>query len=169
MEYEALGENFHDRGQRSEEQIALLRALWTQDTIDFNGRWHKVTAAGLNPLPVQRPIPIWIGGGAEAVVRRVARIADGWFPRFGPSEESKRVLERLRSYALESGRDPASIGIEGRVNVFDGGAELWATQAADWKDLGATHISVNTMRAGLASPDDHISTIRRFKEVTSDL
>lgn len=169
VEYEALGENFHDRGRRSEEQIALLRALWTQDTIDFNGRWHKVTAAGLNPLPVQRPIPIWIGGGAEAVVRRVARIADGWFPRFGPSEEGKRVLERLRSYALESGRDPASIGIEGRVNVFDGGAELWATQAADWKDLGATHISVNTMRAGLASPDDHISTIRRFKEVTSDL
>ena len=75
----------------------------------------------------------------------------------------------MRSYALESGRDPASIGIEGRVNVFDGGAELWATQAADWKDLGATHISVNAMRAGLASPDDHISTIRRFKEVTSDL
>ena len=169
VEYEALGENFHDRGRRSEEQIALLRALWTEDTIDFNGRWHKVTAAGLNPLPIQKPIPIWLGGGAEALIRRVARIADGWFPRFGPDEDGRKVLERLQSYAREAGRDPASIGIEGRINVFDGGPELWASQAATWKDMGATHISVNTMKAGLASTDDHISTIRRFKEITSDL
>ena len=167
VEYESLGENFHDRGRRCEEQLELLRALWTRDIVDFNGHWHKVISAGLNPLPVQRPIPIWLGGRAEAVVRRVARMADGWFPMFGPDEDGREQLERMRSYAREAGRDPASIGIEGRVNVFEGDQEMWATQAAAWKGLGATHITVNTMKAGLASPGAHISEIRRFKEAVS--
>ena len=164
VEYEGLGENFHDRGRRSEEQVALLRTLWTQELVDFKGRWHRVTHAGLNPLPVQRPIPIWLGGGAEPVIRRVGRIADGWVPNFPPDEDGARQLDRMRSYAREAGRDPSTIGVEGGVGFSGGGPEFWVGQAKSWEALGATHIAVNTMNAGLGSPQAHIDAIRRFKE-----
>jgi probable F420-dependent oxidoreductase len=164
VEYEALGENFHNRGRRSEEQIELMRDLWTQEVVSFKGRWHTVTHAGLNPLPTQRPIPIWLGGRAEAVVRRVAQIADGWFPQFAPGEEGRETLERMRGYAREAGRDPSAIGIEGRINITDGDPDFWVKQAKAWEDMGATHVSVNTMSAGLRSPQEHIDAIRRFKE-----
>ena len=165
VEYEALGENFHNRGRRSEEQIALLRALWTQEVVNFEGRWHRVTQAGINPRPVQQPIPIWLGGRAEAVIKRVGRIADGWFPQFSPDDAGRETLERMRAYAQEAGRDPASIGIEGRVNLTESATpDLWAERARAWKDLGATHVSLNTMRVGLKSPQDHIDAIRQFKE-----
>lgn len=165
VEYEALGTNFHDRGRRSEEQIAVLRALWTQDVVHFKGRWHRITHAGLNPLPVQRPIPIWLGGRAEAVVRRVGRLADGWFPQFAPDKAGEETLNRMRGYAREAGRDPAAIGIEARINYAGGDPERWAREAEAWRKLGATHLSVNTMKAGLRSPDEHIKAIRQLKEV----
>jgi probable F420-dependent oxidoreductase len=164
VEYEALGTNFHDRGRRSEEQIAVLRALWTQQVVDFQGRWHRITAAGLNPLPVQQPIPIWLGGRAEAVVKRVARVADGWFPQFSPDKAGEETLNRLHHYAREAGRDPATIGIEARINFAGGNPDLWGQQAEAWQKLGATHLSVNTMKAGLTSPDEHIKALRQVKE-----
>jgi probable F420-dependent oxidoreductase len=164
VEYEALGANFHDRGRRSEEQIAVLRALWTQEVVSFKGRWHQITAAGLNPLPVQRPIPIWLGGRAEAVIQRVGRLADGWFPQFSPDKAGEETLNRMRHYAREAGRNPATIGIEGRINFADGDPDKWAQEAEAWQKLGATHLSVNTMKAGLRSPDDHVKAIRQFKE-----
>ena len=164
VEYEALGEDFHNRGRRSEEQIQLLRELWTRDVIDFTGQWHRVPHAGINPLPVQRPIPIWLGGGAEAVVRRVGRIADGWFPQFGPGEGGREMLERMRGYAREAGRDPSSIGVEGRMQFADGTPESWLQEMKAWEGLGATHVSLNTMGAGLSGPQQHIEAIRRVKE-----
>jgi probable F420-dependent oxidoreductase len=164
VEYEALGTNFHDRGRRSEEQIAVMRALWTQEIVNFKGRWHQITDAGLNPLPVQRPIPIWLGGRAEAVVKRVGCIADGWFPQFSPDKAGEDTLNRMRQYAREAGRDPSTIGIEGRISFAGGNADMWAQAAEAWQKLGATHLSVNTMRAGLSSPDEHIKAIRQFKE-----
>ena len=175
VEYDALGENFHDRGRRSEEQIELMRALWTQEAVDFEGRWHKVIRAGINPLPVQRPIPIWLGGGGgaapgnrgEGVLRRVGRLADGWMPsgllqRYG-HDQAKAVLDRLWGYAREAGRDPSAIGIEGRGSYSDGLSKC-VSIAKGWKDLGATHYSVNTMDAGLKTPQDHIDAIRKIKE-----
>ena len=164
VEYEALNENFHDRGRRSEEQIDVLRALWTEDVIEVHGRWHHISHAGLNPLPVQRPIPIWLGGRVEAVIRRVARLADGWFPQFAPDDAGRQTIERLHQYAREAGRDPASIGIEGRISFADGTPDDWRREAEAWRALGATHLSVNTMRAGLQTPDEHINAIRRFKQ-----
>jgi probable F420-dependent oxidoreductase len=164
VEYEALNANFHDRGRRSEEQIDVLRALWTQEVVDYHGRWHTITHAGLNPLPIQRPIPLWLGGRAEAVVRRVARLADGWFPQFAPDDEGRRTIERLHAYAREAGRDPATIGIEGRISLASSPPDVWGKEAEQWRALGATHLSLNTMRAGLSSPADHIAAIRRFKE-----
>ncbi len=144
----------------------------TQEVVNFKGRWNQVTDAGINPLPVQRPIPIWMGAGGrlspvppEPVLRRVARLADGWFPQFSPDETGRETVTRVREYAREEGRDPSVIGMEARINIVDGNPEFWVNRARAWEDLGATHISVNTMRAGLESPEAHINAIRQFKEV----
>ncbi|PKB83739.1 MAG: LLM class F420-dependent oxidoreductase [SAR202 cluster bacterium Io17-Chloro-G9] len=167
VEYEALGEDFNNRGRRSAEQIRLLRALWTEDVVSFEGRYHKVSHAGINPLPVQRPIPIWFGGGADRVMRRIGRLADGWFPQFQPDSQGQEQLAKMREYANAAGRDPGDIGIEGRVSIASGNPSDWAKSAAAWDELGASHLSVNTMRAGLKGPDQHIEAIRKFKDAVS--
>ncbi len=167
VEYEALGQRFTNRGRRSEEQIALLRQLWTNEVVDFHGRYHHVTHAGINPLPVQRPIPIWVGGGAPEVVRRIGQIGDGWFPQFQPDSQGQERINEMREYARQAGRDPAKIGIEGRVSLSTDKQEDWEKLAAAWDEVGGTHLSVNTMRAGLKGPDQHIDAIRRFKETVS--
>jgi probable F420-dependent oxidoreductase len=171
VEYEALGENFHNRGRRCEEQIAVLRALWTQEVVHFKGRWHQISHAGLNPLPVQRPIPIWIGAGRsaqpippEAALRRIGRLADGWFPMFSPSDAGQQAITRMCSYAREAGRDPAAIGIEGRVSLASQEPQDWRAQMQAWETLGATHLSVRTDRGAQRSPQEHINALRRFKE-----
>ena len=168
VEYEALGEDFGNRGRRCAEQIRLMRALWTEEAVSFKGRFHEVTYAGINPLPVQRPIPIWIGGGSEAVVRRIGRISDGWFPVFKPDQAGRERIEQMREYAKQAGRDPLSVGIEGRVNLADGGGpDDWRRIVEAWAEAGATHLSVDTMKAGLRTPQQHIDAIRRFKEAVS--
>lgn len=125
VEYDTLGENFHDRGRRSAEQIELMRALWSQPVVDFTGQWHRVPDAGISPLPVQRPIPVWIGGNADAVLRRAAAIGDGWFPQLPPDERAEHALATLRRYAADAGRDPGEIGIEARVGIRNGEPERW--------------------------------------------
>ena len=168
VEFEALGQDFHDRGRRFTEQVELMRALWTQEVVNFEGRYHRVTHAGINPLPVQRPIPVWLGGYSDQVIRRAARIGDGLIPQFEPDSVGRERISRMREYAREAGRDPLSIGIDGFVyleNPFDADQAQRAAQA--WVDAGATHLSVNTMNTGLKSPDQHIDAIRRFKEAVS--
>jgi probable F420-dependent oxidoreductase len=174
VEYEALNQDFSNRGSRYAEQIELLREFWTKDTVGFEGRYHKVDHAGINPQPIQKPIPIWMGAGARAnpvptdrVLRRVARLADGWFPQMQPGDDARATVERLKIFAREAGRDGESIGMESRINLADGNPELWQSQAKAWEEMGATHVSVNTMRAGLSSPQDHINAIQQFKEVIS--
>lgn len=167
VEYEALSENFHDRGRRSEEQIDLLRKLWTNDLITYEGRWHKITDAGLNPLPVQQPIPVWFGGAAPQTIRRVATMGDGWFPLFRPDDHGRELIESMREQAAEAGRGPNDIGVESWVSIRDSSEDDWKRTAEAWRELGATHLSVNTMNAGLESPQAHIEAIERFKEVMS--
>jgi len=166
VEYEALNENFKNRGRRSEEQVEVMRKLWTQELVTFQGQWHTITDAGLNPLPVQRPIPIWFGGGDDRTLRRLARLGDGWFPLLGPDDKCRAAIEKIHSYAREAGRDPGLIGIEGRITVGQGAAEGWIKEIDAWKTLGATHITFNTMKAGLRTPADPIDAIRRFKQAT---
>jgi len=161
VEYEALGESFHNRGRRSEEQVAVLRALWTQEVVTFNGVWHRITAAGLNPLPIQKPIPIWFGGGAESVLKRIGQVGDGWFPQLPPDERAFEALERVRAYARKAGRNPEDIGIEGRVSIA-GGMDDAIDRLSAWRGLGATHIAVNTMGAGFKSIDQHLNSLRAF-------
>jgi probable F420-dependent oxidoreductase len=167
VEYEALGENFKNRGRRSEEQIEVLRKLWTQELVTFEGRWHKITDAGIKPLPVQRPIPIWFGGTDDRALRRLAKLGDGWFPLMGPDEKCRAAIDKIHSHARETGRNPNDIGIEGRVGYGQGSTDAWLRDLQAWKDLGATHVSLNTMRAGLDSPAAHIEAIRRFRDATA--
>lgn len=177
-EYEALGAEFHTRGARIKEQIHVLRLLWTQDVVTFDGRWHRIRQAGINPLPVQRPIPVWMGGESDAVLRRAARLADGWMPGGAlrtPTARHPRVpggyramVQRLREYTQEAGRDPRALGLLRRVNYSDGPAQ-WIRIAREWQDLGGTHLSVNTMRAGLATVRDHIAALSTFRETLGGL
>ena len=172
VEFEGLGENFRDRGRRSEEQVAVMRALWTQETVTYEGKWHKITEAGINPLPVQRPIPVIFGGMADPVLRRIAKIGDGWLPQFegfGPdgkstNEEGRALIAQLGGYIREAGREPKDIAIEGRIKLGNRTPEACALEVAAWADLGATDVTLNTMGAGLSSPIDHMDAIRRFME-----
>ncbi len=159
VEYEALGENFHDRGVRSEEQIDLMRKLWADDTIDYDGRWHKVTDAGLNPLPVRQSIPLWLGGMAPRVIERVGRIADGWFPFFNPELASQ--LDTMRGAARAAGRDAADIGIECMQPLGNAGPKE-LDRLKSLADMGVTHTAVITMNAGLSQPADHVDAIARY-------
>jgi probable F420-dependent oxidoreductase len=169
VEYEALGQDFKNRGQRSEEQVELLRQLWTRELVTFKGRWHTVTDAGINPLPVQRPIPIWFGGTDDRALRRLARLGDGWFPLMNPDDKCRAAIEKVRSYAHEAGRDPEMIGIEGRISHGAGSEEAWRKELQAWKALGATHASFNTMKANLPSPRAHVEAIRRFHAVAASV
>ncbi len=164
VEYEALGMNFHLRGRVEEEQIEVLRLLWSREIVSYKGQFHTITEAGLNPLPVRRSIPIWMGGRADALLRRVARLGDGWLPQGKPDEHMREAVERLQSYTREAGRDPRKVGIEARMNAREGNLDEWIRRTEGWRDLGATHISINTMGAGFKSLDEHIEAIRRYKE-----
>lgn len=165
VEYEALGMNFHNRGRRCEEQIEVMRQLWTKRAVSFKGKWHAITDAGLYPLPVQRPIPVWFGGMAEQVMDRVARIGDGWLPQFQPGEAAKKAMEQLHSLAKEHGRDPGKIGVEGRMTLKLGTEAQWEPTLKGWKDLGATYVSLNTMGDGLKGAASHIKRLESFRRV----
>ena len=165
VEYIALGANFRDRGRRSEEQIEVMRRLWTRASVDFDGRWHRIPAAGINPLPVQRPIPIWIGGQAEPVLRRAARIGEGWLP-MGKPEDNRSSLERLRGYLSAEGRGDDAFAIVPVVDLHDQGWDDLARDIEDWRGFGATDLYFDGMKVGIGGPDEHIATIRRFREMT---
>ena len=166
VEYEALGCDFTNRGRRQEEQIELLRQLWSHETISFDGKWHKVTQAGINPLP-PRPIPLWLGGAADPVLRRAARMADGWFPLVPPDERGKTAVEKLHRWLDEEGRDPSEFGIEPQARIAGGDPARWRKQADAWRELGATHISVVTMGAGFTSPEQHLQAAREYRDAIS--
>ncbi len=163
VEYEALNENFRNRGRRLDEQIALLRALWTEPVVTFDGDHHRVTEAGLNPLPIQRPIPIWLGGGTdERVLARIGRLGDGWLPLARPDAALAAAITRIGEHAAAVGRSPEAIGIEGRLSLKDLPETEWDAELQRWRDLDATHVGFNTMGAGISSPHGHIDAIRRF-------
>src|SRR5579883_2960925 len=164
VEYEALGMDFHRRGRIVEEQIELLRLLWSQEIVTYHGQFHTVNEAGINPLPIHRSIPIWTGGRADVLLRRTARLADGWFPLGRPNEQMRQAIQQLRVFLQEVGRDPATFGIEAQINARDGNLDEWLRQTQQWQTLGATHICFNTMGAGFTTLAQHLEAIRRYKE-----
>ncbi|MGI8587812.1 MAG: LLM class F420-dependent oxidoreductase [Chloroflexia bacterium] len=169
VEYQALGQDFRTRGKRSEEQIALLRLLFSQELVTYEAGAEKVHEAGLNPLPVRRSIPIWLGGSADALLRRVVALGDGWFPQMHPEPEGRLAVEHLRDLARAAGRDPATIGIEARLNLKGNNLDGLAEQASAWQAIGATHIGVNTMGAGLPSVAAHTEALARVKQMLDAL
>jgi probable F420-dependent oxidoreductase len=158
VEYEALGQDFGTRGRRLDEQIDLLRRLWTEESVTYDGRFDQIKGAGLAPLPVQRPIPIWLGAQSPVAYRRVGRVADGWFPQISPGPDLDEALQVIADGAADAGRDPAAIGMDGRVTWRGDEAQL-AERLTQWQRCGATHVSVNTMREGYQNVDEHLSAL----------
>lgn len=166
VEYQSLGEDFHTRGRRLEEQVELLRRLWTEPHVDFHGRWHHVPDAGINPLPVQRPIPIWFGGQSEPMIRRAARIGDGWMPLYADPQEARAGLDLLAAELDRAGRSRDSFGLEARIKFSAGPAE-WERLLRAWQDAGTTHISLVHTDSGLDTPQEHIRALHAFMQVAS--
>ncbi len=164
VEYVALNQLFQTRGRRIEEQVTLLRQLWTQPLVTFNGRWHHIPDAGLNPLPLQQPIPIWFGGHAEAVLHRVAQMGDGWMPNYRSAADAQPSLDKIATWAAQYGRSPHQIGIEARLPFADGNPDRWHDTINGWQAAGATHLTLNTMGIGLKTADAHIQALRTFAE-----
>jgi probable F420-dependent oxidoreductase len=158
VEYAALDKEFTNRGRRLDEQVALLRRLWTERSVTFHGRYETVTAAGLAPMPIQRPIPIWLGAQSPRAYRRVGRLADGWFPQWRPGPEIDEAIAIVRAEAEAHGRDPDSIGMEGRVSLTRGVDDA-AEQIRQWEAFGASHLAVNTMGIGAVGVDGHIAAL----------
>jgi probable F420-dependent oxidoreductase len=168
VEYEALGQDFSTRGRRLEEQITLLRRLWTEQTVTFSGPFDQITGAGLAPMPVQQPIPVWIGARSAPAYRRIGRLADGWFPMTAPGPQLDEARRIVAEAAAQAGRDPASLGMEGRVSWQQDGDEL-AAAMRQWQDADATHLSVNTMGAGLKTVDEHLAALATAAEAAKTI
>ena len=161
-EYRAMGVDFQTRGARCEEQLELLKQLWTQTTVDFQGRWDRVSGAGLDPLPVQRPIPVWIGPNSRPIARirrRIGRQADGWFV-LCPPEEFPAVQADIQHHARAAGRDPHTIGTEAGVAVVGPRQAEWRDRVSGWRRAGLSHLCLRTLGGGLDA-QGHIDTMQQ--------
>jgi probable F420-dependent oxidoreductase len=166
VEYEALGQDFHSRGKRLEEQVSFMRELWTKPLVTFEGRWDRITDAGLNPLPIQRPIPVWFGGTAEPALKRAARLGDGWLPNTRKPEDARPMLEIIHQELDKRGRSIQDFGIEARLSFADGDMGKLAAQIKGWEELGAGFISINTMGCSFSVPRMHLEALERVaKEI----
>jgi len=164
-EYQAMGQDFSTRGARCDEQFELLKLLWTQEEVRFQGRWDTVEGAGLNPLPVQRPIPLWIGGRAEpstSVIRRIGRLSDGWFVLCSP-EAFPKISEQIAAQAQAAGRPAGSIGTEAGVAVVGPREAEWRDRVANWHRIGLTHLCLRTLGGGL-NAHQHLAKLREVAE-----
>lgn len=162
VEFIAMNQDFHTRGRRIEEQVTLLRRLWRDELVTYEGEWHTIPDAGLNPRPEKGDIPIWFGGHADAVLRRLARLGDGWFPNYRNAADAQPALDKLGQYLAENGRSPADIGIEPRLSFGEGDPDAWQTSLAEWQAAGATHMTLNTMYIGLDTPQKHLAALEKF-------
>jgi probable F420-dependent oxidoreductase len=162
IEYQALGMDWKTRGARQAEQVEVLRRLWTQDLVTFRGRFHDLKEVSITPVPIQRPIPIWLGGSSDAAMERAARLGDGWMPIM-PPDEAEQKIAALRGHLEAFGRDPATFGIEGWLRMYEPDPARWAAAADGWRRLGADIVMLYPM---YRIPDfaDQIETLRRFKE-----
>ncbi|HIF79677.1 MAG TPA: LLM class F420-dependent oxidoreductase [Gammaproteobacteria bacterium] len=166
VEYEALNEDWKSRGTRQREQVEVLKKLWCDDLVTYQGRFHQFTEVNITPRPVQRPIPVWFGGSSDAVVKRAAQIGDGWMPIMAPDHEAEAKLEQLRNHLSDCGRDTSAFGIEGWLRMDKADPDEWSVAAEGWRKLGADIVMLYPMYR-IPNFDDQIETLRRFKEVVS--
>jgi probable F420-dependent oxidoreductase len=170
IEYQGLNESFGNRGRRIEEQIDVLRTLWQEPIVTYQGEWHSIDHAGLAPLPVQRPIPIWIGGSADVALRRAARLADGFFSNSGIDlERAQHEVGVIQTELQWIERDPATFGFEPRLNLAERNPDAWRRAVSWWQEAGATHLSINTMNAGCTSMTEHLAGLELVRAAIADL
>ena len=166
VEYEALGVPFERRGARQAEQIELMRALWTQDVVDFDGEFHTVTAASISPRPT-RPVPVWFGGSAPAVLKRCARLGDGWMPLGGANDKSRESLELIRAERTAAGLSMDGFGVQAQAQYAGGGPERWRSHATKWAEIGATHMAIATHNAGDTDVDGHLARAKEYLDAVT--
>ena len=166
VEYESLGATWNTRGAMQAEQIEVMRQLWTKDLVTFKGRFHNLESINIVPPPIQRPIPIWFGGSSDAVIRRAARLGDGWMPIMAPDATGEAKLAQLRGYLKEYNRDPATFGLEAWLRASSPNQDGWAADLAAWHRLGAS-IAMLYPVYELEGLDAQIDLLRRFKDVAS--
>lgn len=170
LEYESLGVPWERRGARLSEQIEVLRRLWTEPVVEFSGEFHNLPKVGINPLPA-RSIPIWTGANSKPALKRAARLADGVISQLGGAHKALPLwLDDVRAALEAAGRDPASFGLEGRVDVHGRSDEEIAEDVGRWREAGASHLSVNTMVPPQMRDEPsplawHLEAIARFAEL----
>jgi probable F420-dependent oxidoreductase len=164
IEFEALGMAFATRARRFEEQIQLMRKLWTERVVTFDGRFDTIKAAGINPRPMQQPIPVWIGASAEAAIKRATRIADGFLPLRPLEGGWQTTIDKIHAWLQQAGRDPSTFGLEGRLDAREGTPDDWRKVVEMWRGFGASHLSVSTTGLG-AGPQAHIERLRQVRQV----
>ena len=167
QEYKFMNQSFRTRGARCTEQMALLRLLWTKKSVTFHGRWDKIDDAGLTPMPIQRPIPIWIGAKSipsDSVINRIGLFADGWFVLCSP-EEFPQLQGKIQVIAEGAGRNPTCIGTEAGVAVVGPREDEWRQRVLGWRKIGLTHLCLRTLGGGL-KPRQHLD---KLKEVCKQL
>lgn len=176
VEFTGLNEDFGNRGRRSAEQVVVMQRLWAEPHVTFEGRWHRIEDAGINPLPVRRRIPVWFGGHVDQTLERIARLGDGWIMNaYPPGEAIGAEWGKLRRLTEAAGRDPGAVGLEVWISGGAGDEASWREEAAYWKRLGATHLTLtNTFNRrhhrripgrGMA---DHLAVLRRFRDAVVD-
>ena len=166
VEYEALGVPFERRGAREAEQIELMRRLWTEDVVDFDGEFHTVTAASISPRPT-RPVPVWFGGSAPAVLKRCARLGDGWMPLGGANDKSRESLDLIRSERTASGLSMDGFGVQAQAQYAGGSPERWQSHASKWAEIGATHMAIATHNAGPTDVDGHLARAKEYLQAVN--
>ena len=165
-QYAALGQDFHSRGARCDEQLALLKSLLTQDKVDFTGRWDAVEESGINPLPVQSHIPIWYGGASipgAKVINRIANYADGWFVLCNP-EDYDDIRSKIDNAAETASRDPKAIQTEAGVAVVGPRKSEWQSRITNWGKMGIDYICLRTLGGDLTA-QQHLD---KLKEVVPE-
>ncbi len=163
IEYEALGVPFEGRGARQTEQVKLLRELWTSDSLNFDGQFHKVSAASILPRP-SAPVPIWFGGSAPALLKRCGEHGDGWIPLMGANDNARACIETIRNHREAAGKSMDGFGIQAQAQFSGGTPERWASHASKWRDLGCTHLAIATQNAGETDVDGHLGRIEAYLE-----
>jgi alkanesulfonate monooxygenase SsuD/methylene tetrahydromethanopterin reductase-like flavin-dependent oxidoreductase (luciferase family) len=177
MEFVGLNENFHNRGKRSEEQVQVMKALWANPYTTFEGRWHRLQDAGINPLPPRRKIPLWFGGHMDVTLQRIAKWGDGWIMLSEPpGPKAVAEFDKLRRLVEAEGRDPASVGLEVWTSTGTGTEKDWREEISFWKKEGVTYVTLHNSFAGYhhkrmagRSMTDHVDAMRRYRNAVADL
>lgn len=162
VEMEGLGEDFSTRGKRSAEQVEVMKLLWQNELVTYEGEFHSLDDVGINPMPVQRPIPVWFGGHADPVLKRMAKYGDGWMPGGASPNSVGEKIQKLRGYLQAEGRNPEDFGIDPFIPLYRIDTDERLAYLEQWRELGATHASILTMHAGFTTVDEHLAELETF-------